>query len=493
MDFPERAHRAVNPEPFGTASAALELRGISKRFGSVQALDRCDLVVVPGRVHALLGENGAGKSTLMRIAYGLLPADTGEVRLFGTRIERHSVRDAIRAGVGMVHQHLSLVPNLSAAENLALGNAGKFDPAAAIALLTRTAQSSGLFVPATALVRDLSIVEQQRLEILKALARGARLLILDEPTAVLAPSEIEELLRWIRDFAKGGGSVVLVTHKLREALAVADDVTVLRRGIPVHSGTTRNSSVQDLARSIFPERLDGESLIEPRAPGEVVVSARAIDVMDARGARRIHSASFELRRHEVVGIAAIEGSGHRELLFALAALRAAAGGTLRLPRVIGLIPADRLAEGLVPEFSLTENVALRRAGSRRGLIAWRTLAAKTANLLSRFSIVASSPSAPVRSLSGGNQQRLVVARELESDVDLIVADNPTRGLDMRATAFVHGQLRDAAARGAVVVVHSSDLDEVLALASRVLVVFHGEVREVGADRDGVGRAMLGAA
>lgn len=493
MDIRERAHRVVSPAGSEPKDAALELRGISKRYGAVQALERVEFVAAPGQVHALLGENGAGKSTLMRIAFGLVAADAGEVRLFGTRTDSHSVRHAVRAGVGMVHQHLSLVPNLSAAENLVLGGVGKYDPVSAEELLTRTAQSSGLQVPASALVRDLSIVEQQRLEILKALARGARLLILDEPTAVLAPSEIDELLRWIRDFARGGGSVVLVTHKLREALAVADDVTVLRRGITVHVGKARDSSEQDIARAIFPEQLDGAPQIEPRAPGEVVATADAVDVMDARGARRIHAASFELRRHEVVGIAAVEGSGHRELLLALAALQPAAAGLLRLPTTIGLIPADRLAEGLVPEFTLTENVALRRAGSRRGLIAWRALADQTASLLKRFSIVAPSPSAPAGALSGGNQQRLVVARELEHDVDLIVADNPTRGLDIRATAFVHAQLRDAAARGAAVVVHSSDLDEVLALASRVLVVFHGEVRDVGSNRDAVGRAMLGAA
>jgi simple sugar transport system ATP-binding protein len=227
--------------------------------------------------------------------------------------------------------------------------------------------------------------------------------------------------------------------------------------------------------------------------GEPLVRADAVDITDSRGARRIHHAAFELQRREIVGIAAVEGSGHRELLLALAALLPPSSGLLRLPGRIGLIPADRNRDGLVLEFTLVENVALHQLGMRRGLIPWRDLADRTTALLKRFNIVAPSARARARALSGGNQQRLVVARELEHAHDLIVADNPTRGLDIRATSFVHDQLREAAARGAVVVVHSSDLDEILSLATRVLVVYHGEVREVGLDRDEVGRAMLGAA
>lgn len=480
------------PESAEGQVPALELRGVVKRFGDVTAVDGADLVVAQGSVHALVGENGAGKTTLMRIAYGLIPADAGTLRLFGAPSRVHSVREAASAGVGMVHQHLSLVPNLSAAENLVLGGRGLYRPRAAASLLRATADSSGLRVPDDALVRDLSIVEQQRLEILKALARDARLLILDEPTAVLAPAETEELLRWIRAFAGGGGSVVLVTHKLREALAVADDVTVLRRGRVAHAGRARESSEQELARAIFPEQLATDGATGAVTPGPVVAQADAMVVADARGVQRIRGASFRIHRHDIVGVAAIEGSGHRELLAALAALRPVVSGTLHLPSRAALIPADRVREALIPEFTLTENVALHQLGRRRGLIPWKALAERTAELLRRFSIVAPSPRVPARTLSGGNQQRLVVARELEHDVDLVVADNPTRGLDIRATAFVHEQLRQAAARGAAVVVHCSDLDELLALATRVLVVFHGDVREVRLDRNEIGRAMLGA-
>ncbi|MEX2154773.1 MAG: ABC transporter ATP-binding protein [Gemmatimonadaceae bacterium] len=486
-----RANGVVSPDESG-GEPALELRGVAKRFGDVTAVEDVDLAVSPGSVHALLGENGAGKTTLMRLAYGLIRADAGEIRLFGRQAREHSVQQAVRAGVGMVHQHLSLVPSLTAAENLVLGAHGIYRPRSAEALLRATSESSGLRVPHDALARDLSVVEQQRLEILKALARGARLLILDEPTAVLAPPDIDELLRWIRDFVAQGGSVVLVTHKLREALAIADQVTVLRRGRVTFAGTANESSEEELSRAIFPDKLDNTVSAPSVAPGASVVQADRINVADARGAQRIRGASFQLHRGEIIGLAAIEGSGHRELLAALSALRPTWSGKLLLPPRIALIPADRAREALIPEFTLAENVALHQVGRRRGLLDWDALATRTAALLQRFAIVAPSPSVPARTLSGGNQQRLVVARELEHEVDLIVADNPTRGLDVRATAFVQEQLRSAAARGAAVVFHSSDLDELLSIATRVLVVFHGEVRETGLDRDQVGRAMLGA-
>ena len=487
-----RLYRRPNG-PVSSAISALELHHITKRFGSVTALDDVTFTVASGTVHALLGENGAGKSTLMRIAYGLLPPDTGEIRFFGEAVSRHSVQRAVYAGVGMVHQHLSLSPNLSVTENLVLGGSGLFRPEPARALLQKTMAESGLIVPDNALVRDLSIVEQQRLEVLKALARGARVLILDEPTAVLAPAEIDDLQRWIRHFASGGGSVVLVTHKLREALAVADDVTVLRRGRVAHVGDAKASTEQQLARAIFPERVADLSKPPPAPAAEPVVRATAIDVEDVRGSRRIKAASFELRSREVVGIAAVEGSGHRELLHALAGLRLVSSGTLILPKQVGFIPADRNREALILELTLTENVALHQLGQRRGVIDWGAFASRTAELIRRFHVVAPSARTRARTLSGGNQQRLVVARELGEERELVVADNPTRGLDLQATAFVHDQLRQAAARGALVIVHSSDLDELLALVSRVFVVFHGIVREVRPDREEVGRAMLGAA
>ena len=482
----------MSPRQQASEPPALELRSVSKRFGDVVAVDNVHFTLTRGTVHALIGENGAGKSTLMRIADGLIPADAGVVRFFGAAPKAHDARGAARAGVGMVHQHLSLVPSLTVAENLVLGGSGLLRPVETSALLRTTMESSGLRVPEHVLAGDLSIVEQQRLEILKALARGARILILDEPTAVLAPADSDELLRWIRAFADRGGSVVLVTHKLREAIAVSDDVTVLRHGRVVRSGRAAESTEADLARAMFPDTLDRAVASTTPAAGSTIITAEAIVVVDAGGVQRIGGASFHIRRQEIVGIAAVEGSGHRELLRAIAGLVPVSSGAIQLPERVALIPADRLREALISEFTLTENVALHELGRRRGLMPWRELSGRTAALLDRFAIVAPSPSAPAWSLSGGNQQRLVVARELEHAVDLVVADNPTRGLDIRATAFVHDQLREAAARGAAVVFHSGDLDELLSLATRVLVVFHGTVSESGLDREAIGRAMVGA-
>jgi ABC-type uncharacterized transport system ATPase subunit len=471
---------------------ALELKGVLKRFGSLTALDDVDLVVRKGTVHAVLGENGAGKSTLMRIAYGLLQPDAGTVSLFGTLAHHHSVRDAVRAGVGMVQQHPSLVPSLTPTENLVLGGRGLYRPDRARALLDDTVARSGLRLPNRDLVRDLDIVDQQRLEILKALSQRATLLILDEPTAVLAPSDTEGLLRWIRQFADGGGGVILVTHKLREALSIADDVTVLRRGRVTHTGRAIEIDESALANAMFPEvtATAPAAAVSLPAGNDIVVAADA-DITDVRGVTRIRDASFVVRRHEIVGIAAVEGAGHRELMLALAGVLGVARGTLRVAERRALIPGDRLREAIVPDFSLTENVALHDLDRRRGLMPWRELAERTAALIDRFGISAVSPDVRARTLSGGNQQRLVIGRELDRSVDLVIADNPTRGLDIRASAFVHEQLR-AAVDTAAVIVHTPDVDELLSLATRVLVVFNGHVREVPLDRESIGRAMVGA-
>jgi ABC-type uncharacterized transport system ATPase subunit len=476
----------------GRAEApALELRGIVKRFGSMLALDAVDLTVQRGAVHGLVGENGAGKSTLMRIAFGLVHPDGGAIRLFGQDVPAQSARSAARAGVGMVHQHLSLVGPLTVAENLVLGGRGLFDVREAETRLDDVMRTSGLRVPSDALVRDLSLVEQQRLEILKALVRGATLLILDEPTALLAPPEAAELLRWVRAFADRGGSVVLVTHKLPEALAVADHVTVLRGGRVAYSGAATATSADELARAMFPDGVPAAAVRRADRQGDVLVRASSISVVGPRGARRIAAATFDVRRHEILGVAAIEGSGHRELLSALAGRTAVSDGRLELPGRVGYIPADRHRNAMIGEFTLVENVALRNLAARRGQMPWRALAAQSRALIARFTISASSERVLAQTLSGGNQQRLVVARELDGETELVVADNPTRGLDLKAIAFVHEALRVVAERGSAVVFHSSDLDELVSLATRVLVVFHGEVRDVGTDRDAIGRAMVG--
>ena len=473
-------------------SLALSIAGVSKRFGSVLALDGADFNVRRGTVHALLGENGAGKTTLMRLVYGLSTPDSGSIALFGQVHKSLDTRTARAAGVGMVQQHLSIAPNLSAAENIALGASGIYHPERTRTQLESLMLSSGLHVPTDGTAGDLSVVERQRLEILKALARDAKILILDEPTTGLAPREIDDLLGWIRSFAARGGAVVLVTHKLREARAVADDVTVLRRGRVVLNGSAADLTNDALALAMFPDA-SAEVTSRPSADitPEVVATADDLSLLDPAGTARLQHASFTIRRGEIIGIAAVEASGHRLLLHALAGL-AAASGSLRLPARIAIVPADRARDAIIPDFSLVDNVALRNVGVRRGRMPWRELRTRTTALIAQFGIVTNSSDAPASSLSGGNQQRLVVARELEHDVDLVVADNPTRGLDFRAVAFVHDQLRAAAARGAGIVVHTSDLDELLALATRVLVVFDGRVIEVARDRDAIGRAMVGA-
>ena len=474
-------------------SLAIELRGIGKRFGVVRALEGVDFSVATGRVHALLGENGAGKSTLMRVAYGLTQRDSGAITVFGQAITTHSVAVARSAGVGMVHQHLSLSPSLNAVENFALGDRGVYSRERVERRFLALSERFGLAVPPQARVRDLSIVQQQRLEILKALGRDARLLILDEPTAVLAPHEIDELLRWMRHFAAGGGAVIFVTHKLPEALRAADDVTVLRRGRVALTTRATDTSAAVLARAMFPDRSAGPAEARPASvPGIAVLHAQAVRIDGERGTTRISDATFEVRSGDVVGLAGVEGSGVRDLLHALAGLAPVAGGRLELPERIGFIPADRTHEGLILEFTLSDNVALRGAGQRRGVISWPAVATHTAALLQEFGVLPALPSVAARTLSGGNQQRVVVARELDGSTDLLVADNPTRGLDMQAADFVLRRLASSAARGSAVIVHSSDLDEVLSIATRVLVVFEGRVRETSLDADLVGRTMLGA-
>ena len=481
-------------------AAALTLAGITKRFGSTLALDEVSLEVRSGTVHALLGENGAGKTTLMRIAFGLASADAGDVFAGSPPVRVTSAASAIAAHVGMVHQHFTNVPAMTVAENVGLGGHGAFDSRAAAARVVDIGRRTGLTLDPRARAEDLPIGAQQRLEIVKALARDAQTLILDEPTAVLAPQETAELLAWLRSFADSGNAVVLITHKLREALAVANDVTVLRRGRVVRSGRAPEETVDSLSSALLG---DDEMM---RRPVESVASEAGRDrrsaavavlkhvtIVDERGVPRVRDTSLEVRAGEVLGIAAIEGSGQRELLRALSGRVRPTQGTIELPGVVGFVPEDRHRDALVLDFTLTENVALKGAGDRRGRLGWSALRADTASLIAHFDVRGGDTSARARVLSGGNQQKLVLARELGGSPVLLVVENPTRGLDIRATTEVHDRLRAAAAAGAAVVVFSSDLDEVLSLATRVFVVHAGTVRECAHDRDAVGRAMLGVA
>lgn len=473
-------------------AAEVAAAGITKRFGSVTALDNVDLTLKPGRIHALLGENGAGKSTLMGTLFGLVHPDSGSVTVGGVSAALRSPRDAIRLGIGMVHQHFSHVPALTVAENVALGGRGRFDSAAAARHVESVARAAGLALDPLARVRDLSVGAQQRLEIVRALAHDARVLILDEPTAVLSPGESAELLRWLRSFADGGGTVALVTHKVVEALAVADDVTVLRSGHCVVAAAAASFTSTSLARAMFPDAIaDQPKVRQPSSIGQVVARASHLVIEPPDGRSGIHDASFEVLAGQVVGIAAVEGAGHESLLRALAGLEEPSAGSLQTPENVSFIPADRQRDGLILEFRLDENLALKYSGRARGLMRWPAIRKRTRTVIQQFDVRTDSEASPARTLSGGNQQRFILGRELESHPPLVVAENPTRGLDLMATAAVHSRLLGAADDGAAVVLYSGDLDEVLALADRVLVVHDGTVRELPRVRDLIARGMVG--
>jgi simple sugar transport system ATP-binding protein len=481
--------------------AALSLSGITKRFGRLTALDDVAFVVRAGTVHALLGENGAGKSTLMRIAFGLLAPDAGQIAVNGVPVRLTSAAEAIARGIGMVHQHFTNVGAMTVAENIALGGRGLVRGHAVLDRLGEIARRTGLALDPDTRAEDLSVGGQQRLEIVKALTRDARILILDEPTAVLSPSEADELLAWLREFVGTGGTVVLITHKLREALGIADDVTVLRQGRIVTSGPAASTDAATLAAAMVGGR-NGEDLpgarrdvVGPTAPGppnRTIVRAAALTVANERGSPVLRDASFEILSGEIVGVAAVEGSGQHELLRALAGRTPPRAGSLDRPATVGFVPEDRHRDALVLDLSVAENVALRNPATRRGRVPWRSVRERTANLLRAFD-VRGTPEMPARHVSGGNQQKLVLARELDGGPDLLVVDNPTRGLDIRATAAIHEHIRAAATRGAAIVVYSSDLDEVLSLATRIFVLHAGRLHETKVNRDAVARAMLGAA
>jgi len=484
--------------PAAPAAPLLALEEISVRFGAVQALAGASMAVRPGTVHALLGENGAGKSTLMRVAFGMVRPQGGIVRWRGAPVSFGSPADALAQGIGMVHQHFSLVPGMSVAENVALGGRGVFAPRAAAARVREVAARAGLALDPEARVGALPVGAQQRCEIVKALAREVSLLILDEPTAVLAPAEGAELLAWMRGFADRGGAVVLITHKLRDALAVADEVTVVRRGVVRMQGAGRGVGEEAVASAMLGGRgeqgmgMELEVKTGKGEPGPMVMVAKQVHAHDAAGVERVRGVTLAVRAGEIVGIAAVEGSGQHELLRVLAGRLPPSAGEVRRPAALGFIPEDRHRDAVLLDATLAENVALRGAGARRGTMDWSDWHARTAQLMARHDVRAADAAVPMRTLSGGNQQKLVLARELGA-VQALVAENPTRGLDFVATAAVHDALRAARAQGVAVVVYSSDLDEVLALADRVVVLHAGVATPMPSlDRDAIGAAMLGA-
>jgi len=493
----------------------LELRGITKQFPGVLANDRISLDLRRGEVHALLGENGAGKSTLMSILYGLYHPDEGEILIDGEPVRINSPKEAIERGIGMVHQHFMLIPVMTVAENIVLAQeptrAGVLlDLATARRRVEDIAAQFNFAIDPQARIQNISVGQQQRVEILKALYRRADILILDEPTAVLTPQEAQELFAILKNLTREGGmSIIFITHKLNEVLEIADRITVLRRGkridtLPAMGATEASLASLMVGRDVL-LRVDKT----PARPGETLLEVEGLRVLDDRELEAVRSVSFEVKAGEIVGIAGVDGNGQSELIEALTGLRPVASGEFRvgdhrltgssthhiLDSGIGHIPEDRQRRGLVLEFSLAENMALhdfdRPPNSRLGWLRPRYLVERAKRLLKAFDVRGGGPQTPARALSGGNQQKVVVAREVENDPRVLIAAQPTRGLDVGAIEFVHRRLVEERDEGRGVLLVSLELDEILSLSDRILVMYEGEL--VGEYRPDVTEEELGIA
>lgn len=497
----------------------LELRGITKRFGQLVANDSINLVVQPGEIHALLGENGAGKSTLMNVLYGLYQADEGEILLDDKAQKFAGPGDAMAAGIGMVHQHFMLIPVFTVAENVALGNEptgvlGTFNLSEARKRVVEISNRFGFNVDPDALVEDLPVGVQQRVEIIKALSRDAKVLVLDEPTAVLTPQETDELMAIMRQLAKAGTSIVFITHKLREVKEVADKITVIRLG-KVVGDASPDASTSELASMMVGREVDLTVSKKAATLGESVLRVENISVLDDRNQRAVNGVSFNVQRGEILAIAGVQGNGQTELAEALLGLRPVIKGSgaiaikdeylksqvsVRdvLESGVGFIPEDRKKDGLVSEFSIAENLMLDASyksvftkGFNINFAARKKIARE---LVERFDVRTPSAEHLAGKLSGGNQQKVVVARELFRDVDILIASQPTRGVDVGSIEFIHEQLVAERDAGKAVILISTELDEVLALADRIAVMYRGQiVGIVGPEtsREQLGKMMAG--
>ena len=511
--------------PAGTALApaasAIELRGIDKSFGTVHANRGVSLSIAKGAITGIIGENGAGKSTLMSILYGLYKADAGEIRIDGQPVVIDSPRDAIARGVGMVHQHFMLIDSFTVLENVMLGSEGgpllARGMAAARAELSRLGNEYGLAVDPDVLVSALSVGEQQRVEILKVLFRGARILILDEPSAVLTPQETDQLFRILETLRQRGVSVVLITHKLREIMAITDQVYVMRQGQMVAERRTAETNPEELAELMVGRKVRLE--FDKAAPnrGEVLLKAEQLSLIDRRGVKLLDGIDLELRAGEIVGVAGVSGNGQSELLQVLAGIRPPTGGALvvcgrRIDRShpvdpaemrdlgLGHVPEDRQRQGMVASFRASETSILgyhsRRAFNRGYFLRNPAVGAHCARLMERFDVRPRAPGLRSSHFSGGNQQKLILAREMAEKPKILLVGQPTRGVDIGAIEFIHRQLVAARDEGCAVLVVSVELDEILSLADRILVMFAGrivgEVEGAEANERTLGLMMAGA-
>jgi simple sugar transport system ATP-binding protein len=476
----------------------LEMRGIRKEFPGVIANDDVSFDVRRGEVHALLGENGAGKSTLMNILYGLYRPDGGEIRLKGKPVSFASARDAIQAGIGMVHQHFMLIPVMTVAENIVLGTEpvreGIFlDEAAADRRVVEMAKTFRFEVDPDARVEDISVGQQQRVEIMKALYRNADLLILDEPTAVLTPQEATDLFEILQTLRREGISIIFISHKLNEVLEIADRITVLRRGKTIETVPRAGATEASLARAMVGRDVLLRVEKAPAQPGDVLLTVKDLHVRDDREIEKVRGISFDVRAGEIVGIAGVDGNGQTEVIDALTGLRrmesgavTVAGRELSHPNArtaldagIGHIPEDRQRRGLVLEYSIAENIALHDYAkppvARFGWLFPRRMVDRARTLIREFDVRGGGPFTRAGGLSGGNQQKLVAAREIDRDPKVLIAAQPTRGLDVGAIEYLHRRLVTERDEGRAILLVSLELDEILSLSDRILVMFEGEI------------------
>lgn len=515
------------------AAPVIRLVGIDKFFGPVQANRGASLEVMPAEIHALVGENGAGKSTLMRILGGLMKPDAGTLEVNGHDVTGWSTNDAIAAGIGVVHQHFMLVPTLTVAENIVLGQEpvknGLFDYERAVTEVAALSKETGLTVTADRKVSELSVGEAQRVEILKALFRGAKILVLDEPTAVLSPPEVRELWTVLRRLREAGGTIILITHRLDEVMDLSDIITVMRAGKTIARLETAATTPAEIAKAMVGRDValmsrQGEALgVIPHAaaadtsaaspPGNSGVALEVDDlvVIGARNTRVVDRITFAIQPGEILGIAGVEGNGQTELIEAIAGLRKSASGVIRVDghvitnsdvaarRAAGLahIPEDRHTRGLILDYSISDNLllGLQDRFTKRGVLDARRIAENAKTQIESFDIRPPSAILPARSLSGGNQQKVVIAREMGHAFTVLLASQPTRGVDVGAIEFIHERLRAARAAGKAVLLVSAELNEVLALADRVAVMYRGRFAVVmpaaEATEEVLGEYMIG--
>ncbi|SRR5579884_537821 len=487
------------------ATPSVAAREITKRFGPLVANDRVSVAAYPGQILAIVGENGAGKSTLMNVLSGLLQPDGGEILRDGRPIRFHSPRDAIRAGIGMVHQHFMLIPVFTVAENVVLGtepvSSGLFDKRRAREVVRRLSDQYGLKLNPDDRVQNLPVGLQQRVEILKILYRQSEILIFDEPTAVLTPQETEELFVVLRDLAKKGKTIIFITHKLKEVMAISDQVTVLRLGKVVANLTTAETNPVEITRHMIGR--DVMPSVEKQTVGgaDTVLEVRDLHCQSDRGVEALRGVSFHVDAGEILGIAGVEGNGQSELVEALTGLRSVVSGEIllrdrkgkrralvhRTPKQIrrmgvSFIPEDRRERGLILTYSVADNLIFgvedTAPFSRRGVLDPGRIMANARKLIPEFDIRPPRPDAPVGTLSGGNQQKVVLAREFSENPSLLIASQPTRGLDVGAAEFVHKGLIEKREQGVAILLVSAELDEVMALADRIAVIYEGQVMGV---------------